>query len=178
MSEISENIRKTFSNMVKIYEETARFFLDADDIMIRNGHHILKGSALESESSRSLNFPRWWLMFSGIRYYVADDDPDIARAIGIFFYDANHDPIDPVVGFGVFKRVEHIDEEPEVNPFGALWDAWYKLGFDQSLNQEFKVEAVRKIDKGKMLGILLEEVADFEALEGMVIAPLLEMQLE
>lgn len=31
MSEISDNIRATFVDMVRIYEEVARFFLDAGD---------------------------------------------------------------------------------------------------------------------------------------------------
>ncbi len=47
MSKISENIQATFENMVKIYEETAWLFLDADDLMARNGHSVLRGSSIE-----------------------------------------------------------------------------------------------------------------------------------
>ena len=178
MSETSDNIRATVTNMVKIYEETARFFLDADDLMGRNSHRVLKGSRLESELSRSLNYPRWWLMFSGVRYYIPDEDPSVARAIGVFFYDSRHEPIEPIIVMGMFIRIDSEDAEPEINPFGVLWEAWNKAISDQTLDKDHNVGEVRNIGQGKVRGMLLEEVSDFEALESKVINPLLEMQWE
>ncbi len=178
MSEISENIRSTFTNMVKIYEETARFFLDADDLMTRNGYRVLKGSALESETSRSLNHPRWWLMFSGVRYYIPEENPEVARAIGVYFYDSRHEPIEPIVVLGTFAREEMDGDEGEINPFGVLGDAWNKANPDQGLDKDHQVGEVRNIRQGKVRGMLLEDVPDFETLESKVINPLLGMHWE
>lgn len=178
MSEISENIRATVVNMVRIYEETARFFLDADDLMTRNGHRVLKGSALESESSKSLHYPRWWLMFYGIRYYIPEQDPNVARAIGVFFYDSRHEPIDPIIVTGVFVGSDLEGDEAEVTPYFVLWEAWNKAVSDQTLGKVYEVGEVRKVRKGKVRAMLLEEVSDFEALESKLINPLLEMHWE
>jgi len=178
VSETSENIRATFTNMVKIYEETAKFFLDADELMTRNGYRVLKGSALESESSRSLNYPRWWLMFAGVRYYIPEENPDISRAIGIYFYDSSHQPIEPIIVIGTFVRDESEGDEDEINPFGTLGDAWNKEITDPMLEKEYEVGKIRNVKRGKVRGMLLEGVTDFEALESKVINPLIEMKLD
>lgn len=178
MSEISENIRATVVNMVRIYEETARFFLDADDLMTRNGHHVLRGSALESESSKSLHYPRWWLLFFGVRYYIPEEDPNVARAIGVFFYDARHEPMEPIVVIGTFVGLDDEDDVEQANPYGVLWEAWNKSIPDQTLGKDHKAGKIQKMRQGIIRGMLLEQVSDYEALESRVINPLLEMHWE
>jgi hypothetical protein len=178
MSELSNNMRATVSNMVRIYEELTRLFLDADDLMTRNGHRVLRGSALEAELSRSLNFPRWWLMFAGSRYYIPEDDPQLARAIGVFLYDARHEPIDPILVLGAFRGAEAEDIAEEINPAGVLWEAWNKGTADRTLGRDLEVGAVRAVSRGIVRGVLLEEIGDFQALEELVISPLLELKLD
>lgn len=178
MSELSENLKATVENMVKFYEELARLFLDADDLMIRNAHRVLKGSALESESCRSLNYPRWWLMFGGIRYYIPDADPHLGRAIGVFVYNSRHEPTEPVLVLGAFRGDPDEVSGEEINPAGALWDAWNKMIPEQTLGLDHAVGAVRDVSRGIVHGMLLEEVTDFEALETKVVNVLLGMNVD
>ena len=174
MGEISENVKATFANLIQIYEQTANLFLDVDDLMIRNGHRVLKGSAIESAYSRSLNSPRWWVTFSGVRYYVSDADPMVARAVGVFFLDSRLDPINPI--FVISAMRGNADEEgDEVNPSWVLWDAWNTGVSDHSLEEEHSFGTVKKIDRGKIVAIPLEKVADRASLEMLVVNPLLEM---
>lgn len=174
MSEISLNIRSTFANMIKIYEETARLLLDADDLMNRNGHRSLKGSGIESPYSKSLSYPRWWLTFSAVRYYVSEDDPRDARALGVFFFNSRLEPIEPIAVCGLLRGKDD-DAEPEINPAWVLWDAWTKNVSDQTLGEDHEFEDVKGVAKGRLRAIPLEELKDVEALEEKLIQPLLEL---
>ena len=174
MGEISDNIKATFSNMVRIYEEMASLLLDADDLMTRNGYRPLKGSAIESAYSKSLNHPRWWMTLSGARYYVSDEDPMVAKAIGFFFFNSRLEPIDPVIVFSTMCGSEE-GSEGEVNPSWVLWEAWTKGVSDQALDKEHTFTNIKSIRQGKISGVLLENVVDQTSLELLVINPLLSM---
>ena len=174
MGELSENIKATFSNLLQIYEETADMFLDADDLMIRNGHRVLKGSALESGTSKSLDSPRWWATFSGVRYYVPDDDPLIAKSIGVFFMDSRLEPMDPIIVYSCMHAVDDEDED-EISPYWVIWDAWFKNLSDRSLDVDHTFPSLRKVAGGKIRALLLEEINDRQQLEDLVISQLLGM---
>lgn len=174
MSEISQNISDTFGNMIKIYEETARLLLDADDLMTRNGHHASRGMGIESPYSKSLTYPRWWLTFSAVRYYISEDEPRDARGVGVFFFNSRLDPIEPIIVFGLLRGKDD-DTEPEINPSWVLWDAWSKSVNDQTLGVVHEFHNVKGVTKGRLKAILLEEVTDVESLEQKVIQPMLEM---
>ncbi len=174
MTELSENIKTSFANIQSIYEQIANLFSDVDDLMQQRGYRNMGRASVEAPFSKSLNYPRWWLVGSASRYYILDTQPEIARSIGIFFLDGQMQPIDPIVLMGVLKG--KIDEEnEEVDPFWVLWDAWNKELSDHSLVNEHTFKDFKKIQQGKLLAIPLEEIKDHESLEKMVIEPLLEM---
>ena len=174
MGEISENIKATFSNIIRIYEETASLFLDVDDLMVRNGFRLAKGTGIESAHSRSLNYPRWWMAFAGARYYISEADPMVAKSMGVIFLDSRMEPMDPVIVFATMKGSSE-DSEEEVNPSGVLHEAWMKGIKDQSMEADHPFAKTRDVEQGKIKGILLEKVTDRSSLEELVINPLLEM---
>lgn len=174
MGEVSENIKATFANMVQIYEETASLFLDVDDLMARNGHRVIKGSAIESAYSKSLNYPRWWVTHAGARYYVSEEDPWVARSIGVFFLDSRLEPTDPIIVLATMRGIAE-EEEDEINPSWVLWDAWTKGVTDHSIEEEHTFGNIKKVERGKIIAIPLEKVADRESLEMLIVNPLLEM---
>ena len=174
MSELSESIRVSFDNVLKIYEQVASLILDVDDLMQRRGYRNLGGSGIESPYSKRLDYPRWWLCGSAVRHYVSEMKIDIARSIGVFFVDARMQTIEPLVVMAVLKgEVEESTEE--VDPTWMLWDAWNKQIPDQSLNKDHIFKNFKKIQQGKIKAILLEEVKDHDSLESLVIEPLLSM---
>lgn len=152
----------------------ADLFLDADDIMMRNGHRILKGSALESGTSKSLDSPRSWTTFAGVRYYIPDNDPFVAKSIGVFFMNSRLEPIDPIIVYACMHATED-EEESEINPSWVSWDAWFKTLFDQTLEVDHTFPSLRNVLGGKIRCLLLEKIGNREQLGEMVINPLLEM---
>lgn len=174
MSELSESIKVSFENVLKIYEQTASLFLDADDLMQRRGYRNLGGSGIESPFSKRLDYPRWWLCGSAVRHYVSEMKIDIARSIGVFFVDARMQTIEPLVIMAVVKG-EVAESTEEVDPTWMLWDAWNKQIPDQSLNEDHVFKNFKKVEQGKMRALLLENIEDHEGLKKLVIDPLLSM---
>jgi hypothetical protein len=174
MGEVSENIKASFANILHIYEETASLFLDADDLMERNGYKSLRGAALEAGLSRSLDYPNWWALFSGVRYYISEDDPWVAKSIAVFFLDARQEAMDPIIVFSSMRGKRDEDED-QVNPSWVLRDAWTDGIQDQTVGVEHTFENIRKVERGKLTSLYLEEIVDRTTLELAVINPLLEL---
>lgn len=176
MSEISDNIKTTFENILKIYNETASLILDADELMDRSGYTPLRGAWMETEYSRSLEYPNFWLAQAAGRYYKYEKDPKIAKAIGVLFLDGNLDVTDPIIVSTSLKC--RFDEEDGISPYINLRKTWFLQLGERSLGENHEFGEINLIERGKIRGILLENVTNHETLEKLVVEPLLAMDLK
>lgn len=174
MSEIAENIKKTFENILKIYEETASLILDTDVIMDRYEYMPFRGSWMEVEYSRSLEYPRYWFAQAVVRYYKSEKDSKLANAVGVLFLDGNMDAIEPIVASASMRC--KLNEEGEISPFGVLRNAWFFQAGNRSLGEPHEFGEIKEVEKGKIRGIALEEVKNHEDLEKLIVEPLIAME--
>ena len=116
-------------------------------------------------------------MFACARYFISDEDPLVAKAIGVFLVDSRREPIYPIIVFAsMHGSVDEVEEE--INPAGVLWDAWTKGISDQTIGIEHQFTNVRKVKQGKIMAIPMEEIEDYAALEEKVINAVLAMDLK
>lgn len=175
MSKQSDNIKTTFGNLVKIYQTTANLLQDAESMLERYGYHCLHGNTLGTEQSKNINNPSWWITPFGSRYFATQENPAEIKALGVFFVDKKHNPIEPLVLAGCFKMKK--TEQDEVLQYGYwyLKEAWFSLVPDRKMREDLDFEGKWNFIAGKIRVVPLDDVNDQETLEKNVIAPLLAM---
>jgi hypothetical protein len=174
MSEISENITATFSNVIQIYEETASMLQDLDALMEQHGYRCFHGSAFGSEQSRQINYPKHWLIPFMSRYYANEETPMEFKGVSIFYLDATQTPIVPIIVYGCF-----LSEGSEVSErkywYAMLKDAWFKHVDQRVFDEEIQVTGLDGIQNAIIRALLLEEIQDIESLEAKIVGPLLSI---
>lgn len=177
MSELSDNIKTTFQNLITIYRETSNLLQDAGSMLERLGYHCIHSNTntIGTERSYQINLPQWWMTPYACRFYATGESPAEYKAIGVFFVDTECTPIQPVVVTGCFKMKKN--EEGETLPLYP-WhfkEAWFHLVSTESTQEDLDVPEHWTFNGGKIRAVLLENVNDQETLEQNVVEPLIAM---
>lgn len=172
MSEFNKNIKQTFANLLSIYQDVATLFKDADALLEEADNLCFHGSGIIAESSKSLAYPEWWVYKYMLRGYASEAIPLEIKAIGVFFLDSRHKPIDPLLLFGKCVLVDSSLEQSR-DSVVFIRDAWFKSDEDKALNQCYKLEGMQGIESGYVKGLALETLKDLRTLKEQVVEPLL-----
>jgi hypothetical protein len=175
MSDISEQIKTTFQNIITIYEETSSLLLDASSNIEKQGFQVLHGNTLGTEQSKDINSPKWWITPYGARYFAIKEYPEIIKGLAVVFVDIDQSPIEPIIIIGSFKMKK--DEEDEVLPFYYYYlrRAWFDLGQNRKLNVDLEIEGKWNYHEGSIRSVLLEKVKDQKSLQAEIIEPFLRL---
>ncbi len=177
MSELSDNIKVTFQNLITIYNETSSLLQDADSMLEKVGYHCTHSNrnTIGTERSYHISYPEWWITPYACRFYATQENPDEYKAIGVFFADTDCIPIQPIVLIGCFKMKKN--EQDDILPF-YYWhfkEAWFHLVSTQRIEEDLDVPEKWTFSGGKVRAVLLENVDNQEKLEKRVIEPLIAM---
>ena len=77
MSDISENIKTTFGNLLKIYNESGSLMQDAESMMENAGYSCIHGNTTGTTQSKNFHNPQWWITPFISRYYSSDVNPSV-----------------------------------------------------------------------------------------------------
>ncbi len=174
MTEESGKIKTTFSNLLKIYNETGSLLQDAEAIMEKAGYRCLHGNYTGTEQSKNINNPTWWITPYASRYYSSDDNPFVVKAIGVFFVDIQYNPIDPIIIYGSFNMKKNENDERLYIEYLYLKHGWFPRDVSD-LESEYDLNENYNYHSGKIGAIPLEKVTNQETLEELIIKRLLAL---
>ncbi len=176
MSELTNDIRITFENIMKVYQASSSLLLDTDSLMEEKGYTCVHGNYLGTEQSKNINLPNNWIPPFCSRHYVNIQDPEKIKTIGIFYVDKAKIPIDPLIITAIFQMDK--DKDAKVLPYyyGYLKEAWFSLAEEKKLDSVIDISGGWNFIKGKVRAVSLDVVDDQASLKTKVIQPLLNMR--
>jgi hypothetical protein len=175
MSELSDNIKTTFKNIITVYQETSKLLQDATSIIEKSGYQCLHGNTIGTEQSKDINRPQWWITPYVSRYFSTQENPEEMKAIGVFYVDRSYEPIDPIIAIGCFKMKK--DEDGKVLTF-SYWYLKEAIGFMEQEGKpdvDFEFQGRWNLLSGRVRTIPLDDVKDQETLKKNVIDPFIAM---
>jgi hypothetical protein len=173
MSKQSENIKATFKNIITIYNTTASLLLDVGSLLEKNGYTCLHGNTLGTEQSKDINWPSYWITPYASRYFAATEKSEEIKAVGLFFVDASHDPIDPIILIASFKPLH----DKTKYYYGKLRDMWFSLVEDKVIGKviDLPENKSHNFAIAKIKAIALGNITNQKTLEENIVKPLLVM---
>lgn len=172
MSEFNLNVRQTFDNLLKIYQDIAILFQDADALLEQAGYLCFHGNEMIVENSRSLGHPEWWFYQYMLRGYARADNAMDMKTIGVFFFNKRQKPVNPFILYGSYILASPSGERHR-SKVVALREIWFKSNPEMTLDRRYPIGGSHGIDHGFVQGIALERVKDVNALRELVIESLL-----
>lgn len=178
MSEVSTQIRLTFQNVIKVYQEISSMLQDADLMMDKGGVPCLHSKVVGAEQSKSMTMPQAWMPPFAARYYGNEQDVCLLRVIVVLLLNKNYDPIEPLVVFGCLRLREAEEGKRPDYWYGYIKEAWFSWLTEQKTGEYLSVNNPKwNVVGGKVYALPLEEVKDQDTLREKVVEPLLMMSL-
>ena len=93
---LSENVKTSFDNIVKIYEESSILLGDLVAELEKKGLKKIKGNEMSSYMSKLIDSPKYWFVRYAVLFFKAKDQQDNYRLLSITVCYVDH----------VFKAIE------------------------------------------------------------------------
>jgi hypothetical protein len=175
MSELSDNIKTTFMNIIAIYQETSNLLQDASSLIEKSGYQCLHGNTIGTEQSKDINRPQWWVTPYVSRYFSTQENPEEMKSIGIFYVNKSYEPIDPIIAIGCFKMKKDENDMVLTYNYWYLKEALALIGKELKPNVDFEFDNKWNVLSGKVRTFSLDDVKDQETLKNNVINPFIDM---
>ena len=104
---LSENVKTSFDNIVKVYEESSLLLKDLDAELEKIGFGKIKGNEISTYISKHVDKPRDWLFRYATLFFEATAEPNSERLLSatVMYFDL--EPFNPCLIMGV---VENFDD--------------------------------------------------------------------
>lgn len=86
---LSENVKTSFDNVVKIYEESSLLLKDLDAELEKLGFGKIKGNEISTSTSKHIDRPRDWLPRYATLFFEAKAEPNSKRLLSatVMYFD-------------------------------------------------------------------------------------------
>lgn len=172
MSNPSESIKTTFSNLVEIYKSTAILLLDTESLLLGKDYTSANAS-LATEQSKNMNKPSEWITYFACKYFYKKES-NIILGTGAFFLDANKQPINPIFILGKFTLTNPNKYKP-----WYLKDAWFTQENDYNLNKRYQLNCNDRkwgnVTEAKLMALDLTTIKEYNDIDNKIVEPLLSL---
>ena len=138
---LTENIKASFDNITKIYEESSFLLKDLAAELEKLGYEKEpRGNSIGTTYvSKNINSPRYWLTRYAALFFRTKAKPDYNRLLSttVIYFDHEPTAIDPWLIVGVGEKSE-----------SAHWDYWWM--YSAFLNEEQKFNYYHGTDNAKL----------------------------
>lgn len=170
---IGEEMKKVYDKMVKVYTETGRLIAVIESEFAKKGWIAIGDHGVTWDTSKSYEYPNFWLPYFMQRVYTNDDDKK-GVAFNILFdgLDEDHQIAYPILSCAVAERK---DEHPLIKCSEITWAGWKKDSHPLSAEYQ-KLYQTDDTDLTIINYFLpLDKITREAAVRALIVKPLIQM---
>ena len=177
---LEDQIRISFENIIKVYTESSMLLLDASQIILKDKDYkdlayiCPHGNTLGTNQSKNINYPADWITPYGARYFSSEKYPKTLLGICIIYIGPENTPVNPIIVYGKFNMKENIRDNYEYN---YLRHSWYHLIKNRDLEIPHSVVPTPDLffKSGIIVGVALTKLKNLKCVKDEIVSPLMNL---